>query len=38
MNARVWDGIHFRDVTVQGATLGRKLACWALKRYFRPED
>ena len=38
MNARVWGGIHFRDATVQGATLGRKVARWALKHYFRTEQ
>ncbi|HET9223665.1 MAG TPA: vanadium-dependent haloperoxidase [Roseiflexaceae bacterium] len=37
MNARVWGGIHFRDATIKGAGLGRKVAQWALKRYFLPE-
>jgi len=38
MNARVWGGIHFRDATVKGVAVGRKVAHWALKRYFLPED
>jgi hypothetical protein len=37
MNARIWGGIHYRDATVKGAALGRKVAHWALKRYFLPE-
>jgi hypothetical protein len=37
MNARVWGGIHFRDATIKGVALGRKVANWALKRYFLPE-
>jgi len=36
-NARVWGGIHFRDATVKGLTLGRKVADWTLKRYFLAE-
>jgi hypothetical protein len=38
MNARVWGGIHFRDATVNGVALGRQVARWTLRRYFRPED
>ncbi|HEU5100248.1 MAG TPA: vanadium-dependent haloperoxidase [Roseiflexaceae bacterium] len=37
-DARVWGGIHFRDATVKGLTLGRKVAHWTLKRYFLPES
>jgi hypothetical protein len=37
-NARVWGGIHFRDATNKGLTLGRKVAQWTLKRYFLAED
>jgi hypothetical protein len=37
MNARVWGGIHFRDATVKGAEMGRKVAKWTLKRYFQEE-
>ena len=36
INARVWGGIHFRESDVKGATLGRKVAHWALQRYFLP--
>jgi hypothetical protein len=38
MNARVWGGIHFRDATVQGMALGRKVANWTLKRYFLAQN
>jgi hypothetical protein len=38
MNARVWGGIHFRDATIKGAELGRKVAHWTLKRYFLAEN
>ncbi len=34
MNARVWGGIHFRDATIKGPHMGRKIANWTLKRYF----
>jgi hypothetical protein len=37
-NARVWGGIHFRDATSKGLTLGRKVAHWILKRYFLAEN
>jgi hypothetical protein len=36
-NARVWGGIHFREATVKGMVVGRKVANWTLKRYFLPE-
>lgn len=35
-DARVWGGIHFRDATVKGLVLGRKVAHWTLKAYFLP--
>ena len=38
MDARVWGGIHFRDSTIKGVALGRKIAHWTLKRYFLVED
>jgi hypothetical protein len=38
MNARVWGGIHFRDATVKGVVLGRKVANWTLKRYFLADN
>jgi hypothetical protein len=34
VNARVWIGFHYRHSTVEGETLGRNVAKWALKRYF----
>jgi hypothetical protein len=36
VNARVWIGFHYRHSTVDGETLGRNVAKWALKRYFAP--
>ena len=36
IDARVWGGIHYRESDVKGATLGRKVAHWALQRYFQP--
>jgi len=36
VNARVWIGFHFRQSAVEGVVLGRKVAHWAMKRYFRP--
>lgn len=35
MNARVWGGIHFRDATLTGIEMGREVARWTLKRYFK---
>ena len=37
IDARVWGGIHFRNADVQGAVIGKKVAHWARKHYFRPE-
>jgi hypothetical protein len=37
-NARVWGGIHFRDATIKGLAMGRKVANWTLKRYFLAES
>jgi hypothetical protein len=37
MNARVWGGIHFRDATIKGLAMGRKVADWTLKRHFLAE-
>jgi hypothetical protein len=36
IDARVWGGIHYRESDVKGALLGRKVAHWALDRYFLP--
>jgi hypothetical protein len=35
IDARVWGGIHFRTADVQGAVLGKKVARWEQKHYFR---
>jgi hypothetical protein len=36
IDARVWGGIHFRTADVQGAVLGKKVAQYMAKHYFRP--
>jgi hypothetical protein len=36
INARVWDGIHFRSADVAGATIGVDVANWAVGHYFAP--
>jgi hypothetical protein len=36
VDARVWGGIHFRTADVQGAVIGKKVAHWLHKHYFRP--
>jgi len=36
IDARVWGGIHYRESDVKGTILGRKVADWALRRYFLP--
>ena len=36
INARVWAGIHFRTADTQGAVLGKKVARYLKKHYFRP--
>ena len=38
IDARVWAGIHFRTADVQGAVLGKKVAYWLDKHYFKPVD
>lgn len=38
IDARVWAGIHYRGSDEAGATLGRKVAHWTLKRYFLPNN
>jgi hypothetical protein len=34
-NARIWGGLHYRHSVNVGAELGRKVATWALARYFQ---
>jgi hypothetical protein len=36
VDARVWSGIHFRHADEQGAALGREVARWLQKHYFKP--
>jgi hypothetical protein len=36
--ARIWAGLHFRTADVQSGTLGRKVARYMAKHYFRPLD
>jgi hypothetical protein len=36
IDARVWGGIHFRTADVQGAVIGKKVAHWEEKHFFRP--
>jgi hypothetical protein len=36
VDARVWGGIHFRYADQQGAMMGKKVAFWLQKHYFRP--
>jgi hypothetical protein len=36
MDARVWQGIHFRSADIQGARLGRHVAEWVAANAFQP--
>jgi hypothetical protein len=36
IDARVWAGLHFRTADVQGALIGKKVAHWRMKHFFRP--
>lgn len=36
INARVWAGIHFRTADMQGSGLGKRVAHYLKKHYFRP--
>ena len=36
IDARVWGGIHFRTADEQGAKLGKVVAKWERKHYFKP--
>ena len=38
MDARVWQGIHFRAADVQGARIGRNVARWMNTHFFHPTD
>jgi hypothetical protein len=36
VDSRVWGGVHFRTAEVQGARLGKEVAGWERKYYFKP--
>ena len=36
IDARVWQGIHFRSADIQGARLGRHVAEWVATNAFQP--
>jgi hypothetical protein len=36
VNARVWDGIHFRFADIASRNLGLRLSDWTLDHYFQP--
>lgn len=38
VDARVWGGIHFRTADEQGAGIGRKVARFERRHYFRPME
>ena len=35
IEARIWGGIHFRTADVAGAQLGKRVARWERRHYFR---
>jgi hypothetical protein len=37
IEARIWGGIHFRAADVQGTVVGKKVARYVRKHYFRPQ-
>jgi hypothetical protein len=36
IDARVWEGIHFRTADEQGVQIGKQVAAWQDGRYFQP--
>ena len=38
IDARVYNGVHYRTSVVQGSIIGRKVAQWVSKFYFQPVD
>jgi PAP2 superfamily protein len=38
IDARVYNGVHYRTSVIQGSILGRKVAQWVAKFYFQPVD
>ena len=38
VDARVWNGFHFRSADIASRNLGGQLAAWTLDHYFQPVD
>jgi hypothetical protein len=38
IDARVYNGVHYRTSVVEGTIVGRKVANWVAKFYFQPTD
>lgn len=38
IDARVYNGVHYRTSVIQGSILGRKVAQWVARFYFQPVD
>ena len=38
VDARVWQGIHFRTADTAAKEIGRQLTAWTLDRYFQPDE
>ena len=38
VDARVWQGLHFRSADVQGARIGKNVADWVSANFFQPAD
>ena len=38
MNARIWNGFHFRKAMIDGNQLGHDVFDWVAARYFQPVD
>ena len=38
INARVWNGIHFRSADIGGVGIGDAVANWAVEHYFAPTN
>jgi hypothetical protein len=38
IDARVYNGVHYRTSVIEGTILGRKVAQWVAKYYFQPTD
>jgi hypothetical protein len=38
VNARIWNGFHFRSADIASRNLGGQVAAWTLDHYFQPVD